>query len=77
MSRAEVRSPAPLPIDSGSAFTIGLSTVHANRTLMDLRGEGLITFDRGRLTILNWAGLTKAAQFDPAYLHLRKPATPA
>lgn len=52
---------------------LGLSTVHVNRTLMELRGGGLITLDKGRLTILNWNGLAAAAQFDPTYLHLRKP----
>jgi len=50
---------------------LGLSTVHVNRTLQALRGEGLITLERGRLTILDWKGLAQAAQFDPAYLHLR------
>jgi len=50
---------------------LGLSTVHVNRTLQALRGEGLITLERGRLTILDWKGLAETAQFDPAYLHLR------
>ncbi len=53
---------------------LGISTVHVNRTLMDLRRAELIEFAKGRLTILDWEGLVAAAQFDPAYLHLRKPA---
>src|SRR3954449_11203470 len=55
----------------------GLSAVHVNRTLQELRGEGLIAFHHGRLTILDWARLQEVAQFDPAYLHLRDPAMAA
>jgi CRP-like cAMP-binding protein len=51
----------------------GLSTVHVNRTLQELRGDGLIAFHHGRLTILDWARLQEVAEFDPAYLHLRQP----
>jgi CRP-like cAMP-binding protein len=54
----------------GEAF--GLSTVHINRTLQELRGEGLIELRSGRLRILDWEKLVQAAQFNPAYLHLRK-----
>jgi len=55
----------------------GLSSVHVNRTLQELRGEGLIELHHGRLTILDWARLQEVAQFDPAYLHLREPAMAA
>jgi CRP-like cAMP-binding protein len=51
----------------------GLSTVHVNRTLQDLRRNGLIELQHSRLTILDWARLKEVAQFDPAYLHLREP----
>ena len=54
----------------------GLSTVHVNRTLQVLRGEGLIELQNHRLTILDWARLKEVAQFDPTYLHLRKPDVP-
>ncbi|WP_342211367.1 helix-turn-helix domain-containing protein [Microvirga pakistanensis] len=51
------------------ADAIGLSHVHVNRTLQDLRAQGLIS-ERGHLlTILNWEGLKQAGEFDPAYLH--------
>ena len=56
---------------------LGLSTVHVNRTLQALRGEGLIELQHSRLTILDWARLKEVAQFDPAYLHLREPAMAA
>jgi CRP-like cAMP-binding protein len=54
----------------------GLSTVHVNRTLQALRGDGLIELQSHRLTILDWARLKEVAQFDPAYLHLRQPFVP-
>jgi len=53
---------------------LGLSTVHVNRTLQDLRGEGLITLQGGSVAVLDWEGLRKAGEFDPTYLHLRKEA---
>jgi predicted ArsR family transcriptional regulator len=52
------------------ANTLGLSTVHVNRALQDLRAEGLITFGRGRLTVGRRKGLTQIGEFDPNYLHL-------
>jgi CRP-like cAMP-binding protein len=52
----------------GDAF--GLSTVHVNRVLQDLRGDGLITLHSGSLKVLDWDGLKKAGEFDPTYLHL-------
>ena len=54
---------------------LGLSTVHVNRTLMDLRSGGMIELEKGRLTILDWKSLAEAGQFDPTYLHLRKPVS--
>jgi CRP-like cAMP-binding protein len=48
---------------------LGLSTVHVNRTLQELRGAGLITLRRGALTVTDWDGLTEAGEFDPTYLH--------
>jgi CRP-like cAMP-binding protein len=54
----------------GDAF--GLSTVHVNRVLQDLRGDGLISLHGGSLKVLDWEGLQKAGDFDPTYLHLVK-----
>ncbi|GAC1333867.1 MAG: hypothetical protein NVSMB26_15660 [Beijerinckiaceae bacterium] len=50
---------------------LGLSTVHVNRSIQELRGEGLITLIDHHLTIDNWEGLKETAMFDPTYLHLR------
>jgi CRP-like cAMP-binding protein len=49
----------------------GLSTVHVNRTIQELRGAGLIKLEKKRLVIQDWEGLKSAAGFDPAYLRVR------
>jgi CRP-like cAMP-binding protein len=49
---------------------LGLSTVHVNRSLMELRGHGLITLQKQKLTILKWQELQDYAEFDPLYLHM-------
>lgn len=51
------------------ADVTGLSTVHVNRSLQELRAAGLIELRNKRLTILDWEGLMDLAMFDPAYLH--------
>ena len=52
------------------AETIGLSSVHLNRMLQELRRERLITLRRGRLTILDMPRLKALAEFKANYLHL-------
>jgi len=52
----------------------GLSTVHVNRTMQELRGNGLIKTKNGSVIIEDWDGLREAAKFDPTYLHLQKRA---
>ncbi|RUT30378.1 Crp/Fnr family transcriptional regulator [Arsenicitalea aurantiaca] len=47
---------------------LGLSTVHVNRTLQELRRAGLIEFKNGRVTISNLEGLREAAAFNGNYL---------
>ncbi|MFN7167612.1 MAG: Crp/Fnr family transcriptional regulator [Pannonibacter sp.] len=47
---------------------LGLSAVHVNRVLRELRERGLLTFQRGQVTIQNFAGLVELAEFDNAYL---------
>lgn len=48
----------------------GLTTVHVNRVLQDLRARDLIRLERRRLTIMDQARLEGLALFDPLYLHL-------
>lgn len=50
---------------------LGISTVHANRVVQELRRNELIIWQGSTLTILDWDGLQLAADFDPAYLHQR------
>ena len=52
----------------------GLSTVHVNRTLQELRGNGLITMKGGRVVIEDWSGLQTAGEFDATYLHIKQAA---
>ncbi|MCJ2012208.1 Crp/Fnr family transcriptional regulator [Methylobacterium sp. J-076] len=53
------------------AETMGLSDVHVNRTLRELRALGLIHLKRRVLTILNVQRLKAFCNFTPNYLHLR------
>lgn len=52
------------------ADATGLTSVHVNRTLQELRRDGLIVLERKRLTIPNLQKLKDAAMFNPNYLHL-------
>lgn len=46
----------------------GLTPVHVNRTLQEMRAMRLIELQSRRLTILDWTSLRRIAWFDPAYL---------
>ncbi len=46
----------------------GLTTPYVNRMIQDMRSKGLIRFEQQTLEILNEAGLSKAAGFDPSYI---------
>ena len=48
--------------------------MHVNRVLQEMRGKGLITLRGNTLVIQAWDELVRAAEFDDAYLHLRKRA---
>ena len=51
---------------------LGLTVVHANRTIQELRRRGLVELENRQLTILDRRGLEGIAQFDPTYLYLDK-----
>ncbi|SCY66598.1 Crp/Fnr family transcriptional regulator [Microvirga guangxiensis] len=60
-----------LPItQSEFADALGVTTVHVNRVLQQLRADGLIKLKGDRLNIPDWDRLKEAGEFDPAYLHL-------
>jgi len=52
------------------ADALGLTPVHVNRTLRDLRAADLIAWRRGQVTILQPSALLALAFFDSTYLHL-------
>lgn len=52
------------------AECLGLTPVHVNRTLRELRERGLMTFRRGRVELKDLIGLRKLAEFDPTYLYI-------
>ena len=56
------------------AECLGLTAVHVNRTLRQLREAGLAVFRGGRVEILDFPGLKRTAEFDPEYLQIEKRA---
>lgn len=50
------------------ADTLGLTTVHVNRTLRKMSGNGLIKYSDSRMLIPDYGRLRLIAGFDPAYL---------
>jgi CRP-like cAMP-binding protein len=48
---------------------LGLSTVHVNRTLQEIRAAKLIVLSKAHLTVKDWDGLVALGEFDPTYLH--------
>jgi len=51
---------------------LGLTVVHANRTLQELRRRGLVEFENRFVTIVDRRGLEGVAEFDPSYLYLER-----
>ena len=49
---------------------MGVTSVHTNRILRDLRVDGVLELQRGTVRILNEHKLQELAQFDGRYLHL-------
>jgi hypothetical protein len=50
----------------------GLSVVHVNRSLQNMRRRGLIGPNGAKLHIRDWDGLASAGDFSPDYLHVRE-----
>jgi len=49
---------------------LGITPVHANRIIRQLRDDGIVDISRGRVAVLDEAKLAELAQFDDRYLHL-------
>lgn len=58
------------------ADALGLTGVHVNRTLQNLRDTGMVEHKSGRLYVYDYAQLSNFADFDPVYLHLNGKAPP-
>jgi len=60
-----------LPITQAEvAECMGLTSVHVNRVLKELREAGLLDFKSGKVTIHDLPALARIAEFTPAYLYL-------
>jgi CRP-like cAMP-binding protein len=53
---------------------LGITAVHANRVIRQLRDDGIVEFHRGRVTVLDETKFGELADFDGRYLH-QSPAT--
>ena len=54
----------------------GVTGIHMNRILRQLREEGLCTYRSSQVEILRPQALAARGQFDPTYLYLEQAATP-
>lgn len=52
------------------AHATGMTPVHVNRSLKELRAAGLIAFEDRFLRILDWPQLQKVAGYESRYLHM-------
>jgi CRP-like cAMP-binding protein len=48
---------------------LGVTAVHANRVIRQLREEGIVELQRGRVTVLDEPRFLELADFDRRYLH--------
>lgn len=51
---------------------LGMTVVHVNRTLQELRRRGLVETGNRQMTIIDKPALETVAEFDPSYLHLER-----
>ena len=61
----------PMPVTQVDiADALGLTPVHVNRVLKNMRGQALVTLRSHTLVIQAWDELLRISEFDPTYLHL-------
>ncbi|WP_024511291.1 Crp/Fnr family transcriptional regulator [Bradyrhizobium sp. ARR65] len=68
----DYRFPSPFT-QSDLAAACGISAVHANRIIQELRRKRLLHWQSKMITIVDWRALVHLAGFNPDYLHLREP----
>jgi len=56
---------------------LGMTPVHVNRVMKQLKDDGLLTMNKGYVRILDWKKLVAFASFDPGYLQLTEEAEAA
>ncbi|MCX4194361.1 hypothetical protein OMR07_01390 [Methylobacterium organophilum] len=56
--------------DPDRSDALGLTPVHINRVLREMRSRALITLRHQTLVIEAWDDLLQASEFDPTYLYL-------
>jgi CRP-like cAMP-binding protein len=56
------------------ADALGLSAVHTNRLVRDLRESGFVEWRGDRVTVRDWKGLMELGEFDPTYLSMQNEA---
>lgn len=62
-----------LPItQSEFADALGVTTVHVNRVLQQMRADGLIETKGTHVKVPDWDRLKQVGEFDPTYLHLEQ-----
>jgi len=63
-----------LPItQEGLGDATGLTSVHVNRTLKELRKQSILTFKAGTVTIPDWPRLVAVGEFDDGFMLLDGP----
>lgn len=70
---AQLADPSGFPLritQTDLAECLGLTSVHVNRVLRQLREDKLAIFRGGRVEILDHKELARTAEFDPQYLHI-------
>ncbi|MEM6812480.1 MAG: Crp/Fnr family transcriptional regulator [Pseudomonadota bacterium] len=53
------------------ADLLGLSSIHVNRSMNELRRHNYIEYNRSDIRVINYNGLAMMANFDPSYLQFK------
>ena len=58
-------------VQLGETLAMAIATV--NRTILELRLSQAVDFHRGELQVRDWDRMVEIGEFNPSYLHLRRP----
>jgi CRP-like cAMP-binding protein len=65
------RTSVPMPLtQSDLSDALGLSLVHVNRTLREMKDGGVAIWLEDSIAIRDWSKMVEIAEFNPSYLHL-------